>query len=416
MKQTAMAGAAFAALCAATSASAQQQPSFYEGKNINMYIGYSAGGGYDVYARMVARHMARHVPGVGEVIPNNMPGAGSLRMTNWLFNVAPKDGTAIGAPGRGAAFEPLLVGEGTQFDASKFNWLGSANNEVSVCVAWHTSGVRTLDDARRKELVVGGTGGSADTDQFPKVLNEVIGTKMKLVTGYPGGNDINLAMERNEVQGRCGWSWSSVVSTRANWLKEGKVNVLVQLSMKKHEDLPNVPLVLDLASNQEERQILRLVFARQAMGRPYMAPPDVPADRVKSSSQRLHGDDEGQAIPRRSEQGETRNRSCFRRGSAGDRARSLPDAKGGREAHRRHREVAIAAVGHEKGGLAGPPSFLADARGQTAGPMERGCWITPVSLSFGSAMMAGSSKKSPISDVTPVRAISSSHLRWMRGS
>ncbi len=282
MKQTAMAGAAFAALCAATSASAQQQPSFYEGKNINMYIGYSAGGGYDVYARMVARHMARHVPGVGEVIPNNMPGAGSLRMTNWLFNVAPKDGTAIGAPGRGAAFEPLLVGEGTQFDASKFNWLGSANNEVSVCVAWHTSGVRTLDDARRKELVVGGTGGSADTDQFPKVLNEVIGTKMKLVTGYPGGNDINLAMERNEVQGRCGWSWSSVVSTRANWLKEGKVNVLVQLSMKKHEDLPNVPLVLDLASNQEERQILRLVFARQAMGRPYMAPPDVPADRVKS--------------------------------------------------------------------------------------------------------------------------------------
>ena len=186
MKQTAMAGAAFAALCAATSASAQQQPSFYEGKNINMYIGYSAGGGYDVYARMVARHMARHVPGVGEVIPNNMPGAGSLRMTNWLFNVAPKDGTAIGAPGRGAAFEPLLVGEGTQFDASKFNWLGSANNEVSVCVAWHTSGVRTLDDARRKELVVGGTGGSADTDQFPKVLNEVIGTKMKLVTGYRG--------------------------------------------------------------------------------------------------------------------------------------------------------------------------------------------------------------------------------------
>ena len=280
MKQTAIAGAALTALCVAAPANAQK-PSFYEGKNINMYIGYSAGGGYDVYARMVARHMARHVPGVGEVIPNNMPGAGSLRMTNWLFNVAPKDGTAIGAPGRGAAFEPLLVGEGTQFDSSKFNWLGSANNEVSVCVAWHTSGVKTLEDARRKELVVGGTGGSADTDQFPKVLNEVLGTKMKLVTGYPGGNDINLAMERGEVQGRCGWSWSSVVSTRANWLKEGKVNVLVQLSMKKHEDLPKAPLVLDLASNQEERQILRLVFARQAMGRPYMAPPDVPADRVK---------------------------------------------------------------------------------------------------------------------------------------
>lgn len=273
-------GAAIIALCAAPAA-AQQQPSFYEGKNINMYIGYSAGGGYDVYARMIARHLARHVPGLAEVVPNNMPGAGSLRMTNWLYNVAPKDGSAIGAPGRGAAFEPLLVGEGTQFDASKFNWIGSANNEVSVCVAWENSGVKTIDDAKRKELVVGGTGGSADTDQFPKVLNAVIGTKMKLVTGYPGGNDINLAMERGEVQGRCGWSWSSVVSTRANWLKEGKINVLIQLSMKKHEDLPTTPLVLDLASNQEERQILRLVFARQAMGRPYMAPPDVPADRVK---------------------------------------------------------------------------------------------------------------------------------------
>jgi len=131
------------------------------------------------------------------------------------------------------------------------------------------------------ELVVGGTGGSADTDTFPRVLNGVVGTKMRLVTGYPGGNEINLAMERGEVQGRCGWSWSSVVSTRANWLKEGKVNVLVQLSMKKHPDLPKIPLVLDLASNDEERQILRLVFARQAMGRPFVAPPNVPEDRVK---------------------------------------------------------------------------------------------------------------------------------------
>jgi len=281
MRQHAWTGAAIVALCAAAPTAAQQKPSFYEGKNINLYIGYSAGGGYDVYARMIARHMARHVPGLGEIVPNNMPGAGSLRMTNWLYNVAPKDGSAFGAPGRGAAFEPLLVGEGTQFDASRFNWLGSANNEVSVCVSWENSGVKTIDDAKKKALVVGGTGGSADTDQFPKVLNAVIGTKMKLVTGYPGGNDINLAMERGEVKGRCGWSWSSVVSTRANWLKEGKINVLVQLGMKKHEDLPNVPLVLDLASNQEERQILRLVFARQAMGRPYMAPPDVPADRVK---------------------------------------------------------------------------------------------------------------------------------------
>jgi tripartite-type tricarboxylate transporter receptor subunit TctC len=279
MSRKAFIGASALALFAAAPALAAG-PSFYDGKNINMYIGYSAGGGYDVYARLVARHMVRHVPGATEIVPNNMPGAGSLRMTNWLFNAAPKDGTAFGAPGRGVAFEPLL-GDGAQFDATRFNWIGSANNEVSVCVAWHTTGIKTIDDVRQRELVVGGTGGAADTDQFPKVLNALLGTRMRLVAGYPGGNDINLAMERGEVQGRCGWSWSSVVSTRANWLKEGRISVLVQLSMKKHEDLPNVPLVLDLAKTDQERQMLRLVFARQTMGRPFMAPPDVPADRVK---------------------------------------------------------------------------------------------------------------------------------------
>ena len=280
MSKLSLTGAGALALLAAAPTQAAGISSFYDGKTVNMYIGYSAGGGYDVYARLVARHMVRHIPGAAEIVPNNMPGAGSLRMTNWLYNAAAKDGTAFGAPGRGAAFEPLL-GDAAQFDSTRFNWIGSANNEVSVCVSWHTSDVKTIDDARRRELVVGGTGGSADTDQFPKVLNAIVGTKMRLVTGYPGGNDINLAMERGEVLGRCGWSWSSVVSTRANWLKENKINILVQLSMKKHPDLPNVPLVLDLAKTQEERQMLRLVFARQAMGRPYMAPPGVPEDRVK---------------------------------------------------------------------------------------------------------------------------------------
>lgn len=279
MSKNALIGASSLALLATAPALATG-PSFYDGKNLNMYIGYSAGGGYDVYARLLARHMARHIPGATEIVPNNMPGAGSLRMTNWLFNAAPKDGTAFGAPGRGVAFEPLL-GDGAQYDATRFNWLGSANNEVSVCVAWHTSGVKTIDDARARELIVGGTGGAADTDQFPKVLNALLGTRMRLVAGYPGGNDINMAMERGEVQGRCGWSWSSVLSTRADWFKEGKISVLVQLSMKKHEDLPNVPLILDLAKTDQERQMLRLVFARQIMGRPFMAPPDVPADRVK---------------------------------------------------------------------------------------------------------------------------------------
>lgn len=260
---------------------AQEPAEFYKGKTVNLYIGYSAGGGYDVYARMLSRYLGKHIPGNPEIVPNNMPGAGSLRLANWLYNVAPKDGSVLGAVSRGSAFEPLLVGKGTQFDASKFNWIGSANNEVSVCVAWESANVDTLADLRKKELVVGGTGGAADTDQFPKVINAVLGTKMRLVTGYPGGNDINLAMERGEVQGRCGWSWSSVVSTRADWLKSGKIKVLVQLALKKHEDLPKVPLVMDLADTPQEKQILRLIFARQTMGRPYVAPPGVPKERVK---------------------------------------------------------------------------------------------------------------------------------------
>jgi hypothetical protein len=154
------------------------------------------------------------------------------------------------------------------------------NNEVSVCVSWHTSGVSSYKELRKRELLVGGTGPSADTDQFPRIMNAVLDTKFKIVSGYPGGNDINLAMERGEVQGRCGWSWSSVIATRMNWYKEKKVNVLMQLALEKHDDLPDVPLVVDLADTDEERQILRLVFSRQALGRPFLAPPGLPADRA----------------------------------------------------------------------------------------------------------------------------------------
>jgi tripartite-type tricarboxylate transporter receptor subunit TctC len=255
-------------------ASAQDKP-------FNVYIGYSAGGGYDVYGRMLARHINRHLPGNPTVIVNNMPGAGSMRLANWLYNVAPKDGNVIGTFARGIAFDTLLGQPGAQFDATKFNWIGSANDEVSVCVAWHTSGVTKFEQVLEKELVVGGTGGSADTDQFPKVFNSVLGAKMRIVAGYPGGNDINLAMERGEVTGRCGWSWSSVISTQAAWLKEKKINVLVQLSLSKHEDLPHVPIITDFAKDDITRGVFRLVFARQVMGRPFAAPPGTPPARVE---------------------------------------------------------------------------------------------------------------------------------------
>ncbi|HSR70810.1 MAG TPA: tripartite tricarboxylate transporter substrate-binding protein [Kiloniellales bacterium] len=259
---------------------AQSVADFYKGKTIELLIGYSPGGGYDTYARTIARHMSKHIPGNPTIVPKNQPGAGSLKLTNFLFNVAPKDGTTFGTIGRGIPMEPLLGGEGTQFDAKEFNWIGSANDEVSICVAWHTTGIEKFEDLYEKELVVGGTGSGADTDTFPLLIKNVLGAKIKLISGYPGGSDILLAMERGEVGGRCGWSWSSVKSRRMDWIREGKVNILLQMSLAKHPDIPEVPLVMDLAETREQKQIFRLMFARQRMGRPYVAPPGVPEERV----------------------------------------------------------------------------------------------------------------------------------------
>jgi tripartite-type tricarboxylate transporter receptor subunit TctC len=261
-------------------AAAQSPAEFYKNRSIDEYIGYSPGGAYDFYARVIGRHIGAHIPGNPMLVPRNMEGAGSLRLANWLYRVAPQDGSTFATIGRGIAFDPLLIGKGDQFDAQKFNWLGSANNEVSVCVALKDSGIAKFEDLFSKELAVGGTGTSADTDQFPRVLNNVLGTHFKVIEGYPGGNEVVLAMERGEVSGRCGWSWSSVKATHKSWIDDKKMIVLVQLSLDKHPELPGVPLVTDFAKTDEQRAILKMVFARQVMGRPFLAPPNVPADRV----------------------------------------------------------------------------------------------------------------------------------------
>ena len=262
-------------------AHAQSPADFYKGKNVDLYIGYSVGGGYDLYARVLARHIGQHIPGNPTVVVKNMEGAGSLRLANWLYRVAPKDGSVFGIIGRGTGFDPLLGQTAAQFDGTKFTWIGSGNHEVSVCVAYgDRAGITKFADLKTKEMTVGGTGASADTDQFPKVVNGVLGTKMKVVSGYPGGNDVVLAMERGELQGRCGWSWSSVKATHGSWIAEKKLNILVQLALQKHPDLPDVPLITDLATTDQQRQVLRLIFARQVMGRPFLAPPGIPADRA----------------------------------------------------------------------------------------------------------------------------------------
>src|SRR6266849_1224758 len=271
-----------AALTYASAASAQPAAEFYKGRSLELDISSSVGGGYDAYARMLARHLGRFIPGNPTVFAKNMEGAGGLRLANFLYNAAPKDGTTFATLYRGAVFDPLLGGKGAQFDATRFTYIGSANNEVSVCVAWHATGVTKFEQVLTKGLVVGASGPSADTYQFPKIVNGVLGTKFKIIAGNPGGNDIDLAMERGEVQGRCGWSWTSLKATRRSWLTEKKISILLQMGLSRHPDLPDVPLVIDLARNNEDKAILKLIFARQVMAWPYIAPPDLPNGRAQA--------------------------------------------------------------------------------------------------------------------------------------
>jgi tripartite-type tricarboxylate transporter receptor subunit TctC len=273
------------ALAGAAIAKADPVGDFYKGKIVELDIASSAGGAYDAYARAIARFLGDHIPGNPKVVPKNAPGAGGLKLAVSLYNTAPRDGTVIGAVIRGTVFEPTFGNAAAQFDGNKFGYIGSANDEVSTCVAWRGTGVTRLEDLYVKQLTVGGTGPGADTDVYPLALNGVLGTKLKLITGYPGGNDINLAMERSEVGGRCGISWSTILATRPDWVADKKVAVFVQLALKKHRDLPDVPLVMDFAKTDEQTKMLRLVFARQSLGRPFIAPPDVPAERIAALRQ-----------------------------------------------------------------------------------------------------------------------------------
>ena len=262
---------------------AQSLEQFYKSKTLDIYVGYTLGGGYDLYARLLGRHLRKHVPGNPTIVVKNMDGAGSMRLANWLYAVAPRDGSAIGTIARGLAFDPLLARPGTQFDASKFSWIGSISNEVSVCVAWHTTGTTTLDDVKTKEIIVGavGTGSGGDDGDVPRIINSLLGTKMKIINGYPGGNEVVLALERGEVNGRCGWSWSSLKASKPGWIENRSLTILAQLALSKHPDLPGTPLITDLAQTDEQRQIFNLIFARQELARPFLAPPNIPQDRLE---------------------------------------------------------------------------------------------------------------------------------------
>lgn len=287
MKRELIYGIAALAVAAGTltvgaSARADSVEEFYRGKTVELIVGYSAGGGYDRYARVLARHMGRFIPGNPTIVVKNMPGAGSLVAANHLYTIAPKDGTAFGTFGRGLPMAPLLFGDkGIEFEATKFNWIGSLNNEVSVCFSWHTSPIKTWRDLQEKEMITPGTGAVDDTAVF-NVMRNVLGARLRVVTGYSGSSEMLLAVERGEVDGFCGASWSSLKGKKSDWIRDGKMNMLAQMAMKKHPDLPDVPLVMDLAKTDEQRRILALIFSRQTMGRPFAAPPGVPEERVQA--------------------------------------------------------------------------------------------------------------------------------------
>ena len=264
-----------------SAAHAQSVEEFYRAKKIDLVIGYTPGGTYDLYARLVARHLGTHIPGKPVIVPRNMPGAGSRTAANWTFNVAPRDGSVLATADQSLSLQQAIGDKRVNFDTTKFIYIGNPNSENNTTAVWHTAGVRTIEDARQKQVTLCATGGSTSS-QYPKAMNALIGTRFKIILGYPGGNDINLAMERGEVDGRGSNSWTSWKATRPQWLTEKKINILVQIGLAKAADLADVPLLMDLAANAEDRATLKLLSASAAIGRPIFAPPEVPAERVKA--------------------------------------------------------------------------------------------------------------------------------------
>jgi tripartite-type tricarboxylate transporter receptor subunit TctC len=253
---------------------------FYKGKTITIVVGSDSGGGYDLNARVLGRYLGRYIPGNPNIIVQNKPGASSLLAANYVYEIAPKDGTVIAEVQRPIPFPALFVGNGARYDVRKIQWLGSTMNEMGLIVAWNTAPQHSIADVIATPMVIGGNGPATDTEIFPRALNSILGTQFKIVSGYPGQAQITLAMERGEIQGTGNWSWSDIQMGHADWLSDKKIRLLLQLDLKKNPDLPDVPLILDLARNSEERQVFEMLASMKALGRPYFVAPEVPQDRA----------------------------------------------------------------------------------------------------------------------------------------
>ena len=253
---------------------------FYRDKTITISVGFGPGGGYDLHARTLARHIGRFIPGHPNIVVKNAPGGAGLTLVNALNTIAPRDGTELATFDRSIPLEPLIGKSHSSFDPLKLTWIGSTTQEVSTCVAWETARVTTIDDLKTKGLVTSGTGPSADVVVYPRVMNAVLGTRFQIVMGYKDSAEALLAMQRGETQGFCAWGWSTINATHPDWLREGKIKPLVQFGFKKDAAHPETPLVLDLAKTPEDRAALELVIAPQMFARPFAGPPGIPPERV----------------------------------------------------------------------------------------------------------------------------------------
>lgn len=259
----------------------------FKGKQVKVIVGSGTGGGYDGHARLLARHMGRHIPGNPTFIVQNMPGAGSLAAANHIYNIAPKDGTVFGTTHRFVPIMPLLEMDGAKFDASKFTYIGSSDKEIGLCVAWHESGFKSFADVQQKEMIVGTTGAGAQLTTFYAALANVAGAKLKVISGYKSSRDLNLAMEKGEIQGRCGASYGSLKAEATTLLEDNKLNILLQLGLDSEPDLRGVPLLLDVVKDKNRyKDAFELLLTPASVARPFFGPPGIPqatADMLRAA-------------------------------------------------------------------------------------------------------------------------------------
>jgi tripartite-type tricarboxylate transporter receptor subunit TctC len=282
-KMTRRAALASVAMIASVSfAQAQTPAEFYKGKQMQMMVYSGAGSTYDTYARLLSRHMVRHIPGSPNIVVQNMVGAGGLKLVDYLNRIAPRDGTVFGTVSRGNPFDPIMGKKDIEFDPLKFTWIGSMNRETAVALSWGTSPVKTFEDVRKIELLVPGTGAGADSEIIPRAYNNLAGTKFKIVSGYRDTSEASLQLETGELQGIAYWSMSAIMSLKPDWVQNKKINILFHTGVSEAPDLPGVPRIRELVKDETDRKALEFLLAREVMGRPFVGPPGIPADRAKA--------------------------------------------------------------------------------------------------------------------------------------